>query len=220
MPLLAGASPRMPTSDCSPADRATTSNRCQGPRCVSTTGKPPGQLPWTGIQRRETEASFNAIRSSDLRKVTIPPPTDAVARTAQADGERDQQSRPLSRTGPEPVRRRGCIERCTKLVLDGDAAGCTNEVRVSHLTSGCVLGAGAGWRDDALFSETGIGSLVRPRGWRRLRRFAGRTGGSGVACRGLTPDPATAIQAVTGSGVDAGQDGETRSIKNQILLIS
>jgi hypothetical protein len=62
------------------------------------------------------------------------------------------------------------------------------------------------------FSESGVESLVRPGGWRRLRRFAGRTGASNVACRGLTPDPATAIRAVTGSGVDAGQSGGTRSI--------
>ena len=72
----------------------------------------------------------------------------------------------------------------------------------------------------ARFSESGIDSLVRSGGWRRLPRFAGRINASIVACRGLTPDPATAIQAVTGSDVYAGQVGGTRSIKNQILLIA
>jgi len=56
------------------------------------------------------------------------------------------------------------------------------------------------------FSESGIESLVRPGGWRRLRRFAGSTGASNVAFRGITPDP-TAIQAVAGSAVDAGPVG-------------
>ena len=38
------------------------------------------------------------------------------------------------------------------------------------------------------FSESGIESLVRSGGWRRLRRFAGSTGASNVAFRGITPD--------------------------------
>jgi len=76
----------------------------------------------------------------------------------------------------------------------------------------------ARWRDNVSASESGIESLVRPGGWRRLRRFAGRTGASSVACRGLTPNPATAIQAVTGSGVDAGQVGGTRSINKTDTL--
>ena len=57
------------------------------------------------------------------------------------------------------------------------------------------------------FSESGIESLVRSGGWRRLQRFAGSTGASNVAFRGITPDPATAFRAVAGSGDDAGQVG-------------
>ena len=68
-------------------------------------------------------------------------------------------------------------------------------------------------RSGLVFSESGIVSLVRPGGWRRLRRFAGSAGASNVAFRGITPARATAIQAVTGSGVDAGQIGGTRSTK-------
>ena len=89
-------------------------------------------------------------------------------------------------------------------------------LRASALASGPApeSGDGIGVR----FSEGGIESLVRPGGWRRLRRFAGRTGASSVACRGLTPNPTTAIQAVTGSGVDAGQVGGTRSIDKTDIL--
>ena len=50
--------------------------------------------------------------------------------------------------------------------------------------------------------------LIRRGGWRRQRRFAGSNGGSGVASSGVTPDPVTAIRAVTGSGVDAGPGGD------------
>jgi hypothetical protein len=50
------------------------------------------------------------------------------------------------------------------------------------------------------FSESGVATLVRLRGKRRLPRFAGRLGSSSVAFR-VKPDPATAIQAVTGSGL-------------------
>ncbi len=49
-------------------------------------------------------------------------------------------------------------------------------------------------------SESGIATLVRLRGKRRGARFAGSLGSSSVAFRGIKPDPATAIQAVTGSG--------------------
>ena len=51
------------------------------------------------------------------------------------------------------------------------------------------------------FSESGVATLVRLRGKRRLPRFAGSLGGSDVAFRGIRPDPATAIRAVTGSGL-------------------
>jgi hypothetical protein len=73
-----------------------------------------------------------------------------------------------------------------------------------------------GWRrlgwEHALFSESVLDTLVRPGGRRRLSRFARRTRASNVAFRGITPDPATAIQAVTGSGVEAGQVEGDRSI--------
>jgi hypothetical protein len=51
------------------------------------------------------------------------------------------------------------------------------------------------------FSESGVATLVRLRGKRRLPRFAGSLGSSSIAFRGIKPDPATAIQAVTGSGL-------------------
>src|ERR1700733_13459705 len=57
---------------------------------------------------------------------------------------------------------------------------------------------------EVLFSESGIDALVRSGGWRRLRRFAGRTGAANVAFRGITPDPTTAIQAGVGSAVGSG----------------
>ena len=53
-------------------------------------------------------------------------------------------------------------------------------------------------------SEEDVFPLIRPVGWRRLRRFAGSVNGSG----GVTPDPVTAIRAVTGSGVDAEPGGD------------
>ena len=46
-----------------------------------------------------------------------------------------------------------------------------------------------------------VPALVRLRGKRRVRRCAGSIGSSDVAFRGIKPDPATAIQAVTGSGL-------------------
>ena len=61
------------------------------------------------------------------------------------------------------------------------------------------------------FSDVYVSALVRPVGRRRLRQFAGRIGGSNVAFRGITPDPTTAIQAVVGSGVEAGRMGIARS---------
>ena len=56
-------------------------------------------------------------------------------------------------------------------------------------------------------SESQLEALVRPVGWPRLRRFAGRMCASSVASGGGTSDPGTAIQAVPGSGVDAGRVG-------------
>jgi len=60
-------------------------------------------------------------------------------------------------------------------------------------------------------SESGVEGLVRLRGRRRRPGFAGSIGASSVAFRGITPDPTTAIQAVVGSGVDAGQVEGNRS---------
>ena len=48
-------------------------------------------------------------------------------------------------------------------------------------------------------SEHGIEALVRLRGKRRVAWFAWRIHSSNVAFRGIKSDPATAIQAVTGS---------------------
>jgi hypothetical protein len=69
-------------------------------------------------------------------------------------------------------------------------------------------GRGAPGRDSGVvLRESGVDTLVRLRGRRRLARFAGSAGASSVAFRGISPDPATAIQAVTGSGLDAVQVG-------------
>lgn len=65
----------------------------------------------------------------------------------------------------------------------------------------CFLVAGYG---TAMFSsENGVEALVRLVGWRRARRCAGSIGATNVAFRVITPDLATAIQAVTESGVEA-----------------
>ena len=56
-------------------------------------------------------------------------------------------------------------------------------------------------------SEVGAAGLVRLVGRRCLPQCAGSIGASNVACRGLTPDFATAIQAVAKSGVEAGRTG-------------
>ena len=53
---------------------------------------------------------------------------------------------------------------------------------------------------DAL-SESGVATVVRLRGRRRVGWFAGSIDSSNVAFRGIKPDPVTAIQAVTGSGL-------------------
>jgi hypothetical protein len=61
----------------------------------------------------------------------------------------------------------------------------------------------AGRETDQGLSEIRVQTLVRPSTKRRLPRRARSIRGSNAACRGLTPDPATPIRAVTGSGVDA-----------------
>jgi hypothetical protein len=150
-------------------------------------------------------------------------------------------ARPHERLATDPVVRSRPPGRLHWLVAIGSAGryrevdphlrrgrlGCRRE-RVRRRGSGwhergsgrCLSQAGpapeSGGGIGAWFSESGIESLVRPGGWRRLRRFAGSTGGSNVAFRGITPDPAPAIQAGTGSGVDAGPVGRTRSINSQL----
>lgn len=64
----------------------------------------------------------------------------------------------------------------------------------------------------------GIDALVRSGGSRGLQRSAGRVRASSVACRGLTPDLATAIQAVTGSGVEDVQVEGNRSITEELSV--
>jgi hypothetical protein len=66
---------------------------------------------------------------------------------------------------------------------------------------------------DAL-SESGIATLLRLRGRRRVERFAGSIGSSNLAFRGIKPDPATAIQAVTGSGMYDGHAESDRSLNS------
>ncbi len=73
-------------------------------------------------------------------------------------------------------------------------------------------------QEPVFFSEIGIDSLVRLGGRRRLPRFAGGTGASSVAFRGISPDPATAIQAVAGSGLDAVQVGGIARLTTTHLL--
>jgi hypothetical protein len=126
---------------------------------------------------------------------------DGVERSAEPAGAANRTC-----AGEEEWRYGALRER----VLDDDAPGCRLAYRITRV--GMPRATEARWRDNVSASESGIESLVRPGGWRRLRRFAGRTDASSVACRARTPDPATAIQAVTGSGVDAGQVGGTRSI--------
>jgi hypothetical protein len=57
-------------------------------------------------------------------------------------------------------------------------------------------------------SEGDVCSLIRPVGWRRLRRFAGSIGGSGVASGGVTPDPVTAIRGRHRIGSRCGTGGD------------
>ena len=61
-------------------------------------------------------------------------------------------------------------------------------------------------------SEEVAAGLVRLVGRRRLPQCAGTISASNVACRGLTPDLATAIQAVAKSGVEAGRTGAVTRI--------
>lgn len=61
----------------------------------------------------------------------------------------------------------------------------------------------AGREVDQVRSEIRVQILVRPSMKRRLLRCAGSIRGANAACRGLTPDPATPVRAVAGSGVDA-----------------
>lgn len=62
-------------------------------------------------------------------------------------------------------------------------------------------------RKSSVRSEDGAAGLVRLVSRRRLAQCAGSIGTSNVACRGLTPDLTTAIQAVAKSGVEAGRTG-------------
>ena len=142
--------------------------------------------------------------------------THAVARIARPDGV-DRSAEPAGVAVCEEEWRYGALQ---ERVLDDDAAGCTNEVGVSHHTSGHAAGDRSPVSDNVLSSGSGIESLIRPGGRRRLRRFAGRTDSSKVAFRGITPDPAPAIQAGTGSGVDAGPvRGLAQSTKTDLLNV-
>jgi hypothetical protein len=92
-------------------------------------------------------------------------------------------------------------------VLDDDAAGCTNEVDVSHHT----IGHAADDRSPVVGQRVVLRErrrVPRPaRGLATLAPIRGEDRLSNVAFRGITPDPAPAIQAGTGSGVDAGPVG-------------
>jgi len=70
----------------------------------------------------------------------------------------------------------------------------------------------AGEEERRPLSEDGAAGLIRLVGRRRLPQCAGSIGASNVACRGLTPDLATAIQAVAKSGVEAGRIGAVTRI--------
>ena len=131
--------------------------------------------------------------------------------TASASG--DRQRRLMSRGGPAHLRK-SRFERRRERVRRRSSGQHERGSgrRLSQAGPAPESGGGIG----AWFSEIGIDSLVRPGGWRRLRRFAGSTGASNVAFRGMTPDPAPAIQAGTGSGVDAGPVGGTRSINSKL----
>jgi hypothetical protein len=74
----------------------------------------------------------------------------------------------------------------------------------------------AGREADQVLSEIRVQTLVRPSMKRRLLRRAGSIRCSNAACRGLTPDPATPVRAVAGSGVDASPvRGESLDQKTQ-----
>jgi hypothetical protein len=87
----------------------------------------------------------------------------------------------------------------TVRLVDGDVAEPQAEWRVST--------DWAPWQGRTCVrpSESRIDALIRPGGWPGRQLLAGRGRASNVACRGLTPTPATVIQAVSGAGVDAGQ---------------
>ena len=92
--------------------------------------------------------------------------------------------------------RRSCLRDSARAhECNGDRARVREHAAIAADLLGATIGS-----SDAL-SERGIATLVRLRGKRRVGRCAGSIGGSNVAFRGIKPDPATAIQAVTGSGL-------------------
>ena len=89
--------------------------------------------------------------------------------------------------------------------FDDEAAAGASTVRASLLANG--PGAGVRWRDARVAVRERY-RVPRPaRGLATAGAIAGSIGASNVAFRGITPDPAPAIQAGTGSGVDAGPVG-------------
>jgi hypothetical protein len=66
-------------------------------------------------------------------------------------------------------------------------------------------------------SEGAVEGLVRLVGRQSLPRCAGSFSASNVAFRGITPDLATAIQAVTKSGVEAGRIGAVTHTTDLLL---
>ena len=168
--------------------------------------------------------SWRALRRhldhAGRRRVAIPLPTDAVARSRPPRRLHRQwrsQRRPVSRGGPAYLGS-GRSDRRSKRVRRRSSGPheCGSRRRRSQSGPAPESGDWIGvW-----FSESGIESLVRPRGRRRLRLFAGSTGASNVAFRGITPDPTTAVRAVAGSGVDAGQvEGLAQSTKPNFLNV-
>ena len=124
------------------------------------------------------------------------PAADELARLGRNRG---------SPPSPVPSRSRLLLRRHDR----GDE-GCRDEAPSSGLYFGSE-------ERQSRLSKEGPEGLVRLVGRRRLPQCAGSIGASNVACRWLTPDLTTAIQAVAKSGVEAGQTGAVTRITDLLF---
>ena len=154
----------------------------------------------------------NGIAGLSSRVTAMPHERDR--RLRQGRCHRDDRRAQVAAAGSR-ANLRVSVQRCAGLAA-GSLEDAVEET-AAGVGSKCARGLRRLGRARWCSPTAGVEGLVRLGGKRRWRRLAGRIDASSVAFRGSTPDPATAIQAVTGSGLEAAQVRGNHSLKRHIL---